>query len=419
MRCPQTPRPRGASGRPEREAARNGPTRVVRWGADVATTSGRPSAVSAGVPPAAAPAGAPRRAEATRRTPRVEICAHTGVTPSRRSPDWTSSTSPTQTTRVRRNRQAARRPRHRDDGPRRHRNAPVSRANRSRLSPERTASVPTEAATHEAATWSSFTARHRRRDRRTASGVAVPPRDEVVRNCTQLTARLPPGRPERPPTPGSGCARRRRRSLRHGGPPTRTGRPTRSRRPARPPMSRLERPCGLLEVLGPEHARGSALEEDRFQDLHPLEVDLAENGHAAVVLLADEGEVEDADDAAVDEVEQQREGFPAHPLVLEADDEVVDRPHLVEGGLSSSSVVICSPGGIVGCAGTGLSSAPTVGQRPGAGVIRGGRSTSRAVDTVLSRRAAGPEGGADVSPGPDDGLRSVSVDPGLRAQEGR
>ena len=49
-----------------------------------------------------------------------------------------------------------------------------------------------------------------------------------------------------------------------------------------------------------------------------------------VQVLLDEGEVENADDPPVDQVDEDREGLPGHLAAGELDHDVVDRPHLVD-----------------------------------------------------------------------------------------
>ena len=53
----------------------------------------------------------------------------------------------------------------------------------------------------------------------------------------------------------------------------------------------------------------------------------------AVVGLADDEQVEQPDDAAVDEVHERRAGLAGQPVTGELEQDVVDRPvHLVAGG---------------------------------------------------------------------------------------
>ena len=78
-----------------------------------------------------------------------------------------------------------------------------------------------------------------------------------------------------------------------------------------------------------EQARGGALEDRQLGHL-AAEVGQLEAGDGAVLGLGDEGEVEDPDQAAVDQVDQVRRrlavGLAAGPL----DQQVIDRSHLTE-----------------------------------------------------------------------------------------
>ena len=91
---------------------------------------------------------------------------------------------------------------------------------------------------------------------------------------------------------------------------------------------------GLGDVVGRSRPGRRAVEERRLEHLHAVHVDLGEGRDGAVVVLAEEHEIEDPDDASVDEVDEQGEGLPGHPIGREREDDVVDRAELVEvGGL--------------------------------------------------------------------------------------
>ena len=50
--------------------------------------------------------------------------------------------------------------------------------------------------------------------------------------------------------------------------------------------------------------------------------------HGPVKLLLDEHQVQDPDDAPVDQVDQKGQALPGHPAAGELDYQVVDRTHL-------------------------------------------------------------------------------------------
>ena len=60
-------------------------------------------------------------------------------------------------------------------------------------------------------------------------------------------------------------------------------------------------------------------------------VDVAQldRGHRPVGAASDELEVEDADQPAVDQIDQRGQPFPGHLVAGELEDEVADRPHRV------------------------------------------------------------------------------------------
>ena len=91
----------------------------------------------------------------------------------------------------------------------------------------------------------------------------------------------------------------------------------------------LQRAAGLVDVVVGEQPRGGALEDRQLGHL-AAEVGDLEAGDRAVLGLGDEGEVEDPDQPAVDQVDQVRRhlavGLAARPL----DQDVVDRSHLIE-----------------------------------------------------------------------------------------
>src|SRR6478752_3058243 len=91
--------------------------------------------------------------------------------------------------------------------------------------------------------------------------------------------------------------------------------------------ARFERGARLVRV---EQSRRGALEDRQLQ--LPVAVDVADVDRVdgPVRVLGDEGEVQDADQPALDEVEQDREALPRHPAPRELDHDVVDRTHQIE-----------------------------------------------------------------------------------------
>ena len=81
-------------------------------------------------------------------------------------------------------------------------------------------------------------------------------------------------------------------------------------------------------VLG-EQAGGGALEVRECLDL-VAEVGDLQPGDVAVLVLGDEGQVDDPDQPPVDEVDQVRRGLAVRLAAGPLDDQVVDRAHLVE-----------------------------------------------------------------------------------------
>jgi hypothetical protein len=94
--------------------------------------------------------------------------------------------------------------------------------------------------------------------------------------------------------------------------------------------ARLHRGGGLLEVVPAEHPRRRAPQDLDVQLAVPVEVTDLQDDEGTVRVLADEDEVQDADDAAVDQVDEQRERLPAKPCPGELDHQVVDRAQVVD-----------------------------------------------------------------------------------------
>src|SRR6478736_3218622 len=94
--------------------------------------------------------------------------------------------------------------------------------------------------------------------------------------------------------------------------------------------ARFERGARLVQVPLVEQPRRGAFEDRQVQ--LPVAVDVADVDRVdgPVRVLGDEGEVQDADEPALDEVEQDREALPRHPAPRELDHDVVDRTHEVE-----------------------------------------------------------------------------------------
>ena len=83
-----------------------------------------------------------------------------------------------------------------------------------------------------------------------------------------------------------------------------------------------------LDVLVAEQARGGAFEDRQLGDF-AAEVGELERGDLPVLVLGDEDEVEDPDQAAVDQVDQVRRHLAVRLLPGPLDQQVVDRPYLV------------------------------------------------------------------------------------------
>ena len=87
--------------------------------------------------------------------------------------------------------------------------------------------------------------------------------------------------------------------------------------------------AGLADVVVGEQPRGGALEDGQLGHV-AAEVGDLEAGDGAVLALGDEGEVEDADQAAVDQVDQVRRHLAVRLAARPLDQEVIDRSHLTE-----------------------------------------------------------------------------------------
>src|SRR5688572_15488143 len=92
----------------------------------------------------------------------------------------------------------------------------------------------------------------------------------------------------------------------------------------------LENASGLVDVILADQAGRRALEHREVEFAVVVEVRDRDPLDRPVEVLADEDQVEDADDAAVDEVDEVREGLPVHLAAGKLDHDVVDRPHLVK-----------------------------------------------------------------------------------------
>src|SRR4029079_19056362 len=89
-------------------------------------------------------------------------------------------------------------------------------------------------------------------------------------------------------------------------------------------------------------------EDGEVEQAVTVDVGYRQTSDAAVVPPGDEGQVQDADDAPIGEVDQDRKRLAGHPAARELHDQVVDRAGLVEvmghGTTSLADVSLTSVG---------------------------------------------------------------------------
>src|SRR4051794_239791 len=111
---------------------------------------------------------------------------------------------------------------------------------------------------------------------------------------------------------------------------------------------RLQHGTSLVEVGAVEQSGRGSFEDREVEQAVTIDVGHRQTGDAAVVTPGDEGEVQDADDAPVGEIDQDRERLAGHPAARELHDQVVDRAGLVEvmghGSTSLADVSLTSVG---------------------------------------------------------------------------
>ena len=88
-----------------------------------------------------------------------------------------------------------------------------------------------------------------------------------------------------------------------------------------------ERLRGIVEVGLIEHPRRRALEDRQVELAVRVEVPQLDGLHRAVGATRDELEVEDPDQAPVDQIDQRRESRTGHLVARELDDQIADRSH--------------------------------------------------------------------------------------------
>ena len=93
--------------------------------------------------------------------------------------------------------------------------------------------------------------------------------------------------------------------------------------------ARLDHGRRVGEVALVEQTRRRTLEDREVELAVAVDVAQLERPHRAVGVAGDEHEVEDADQPAVDEVDEDREPFAGHLVAGELDDQVADRSQRV------------------------------------------------------------------------------------------
>src|SRR4249919_2593169 len=89
----------------------------------------------------------------------------------------------------------------------------------------------------------------------------------------------------------------------------------------------FERSARLLDVVLSQQARRGPLEHGEVELAVLVQVGDGDAPNRSVQLFFDEGQIEEPDDASVDEVDEQREAFPGHSAAGELDHQIVDRTH--------------------------------------------------------------------------------------------
>ena len=102
----------------------------------------------------------------------------------------------------------------------------------------------------------------------------------------------------------------------------------------------LDRCSGLVDVVLAEDAGGCALEDGQVELPSPSKSAISTMATDPSSALVKKTRSMQPDDAAVDQVDEDREPFTGHLVAGELDDDVVDRSHLVDGDVRSSS---CAP----------------------------------------------------------------------------
>src|SRR5258705_67631 len=188
--------------------------------------------------------------------------------------------------------------------------------------------------------WSSCAA-HRlpcRRDTRFDTAVAVP-----ATTAVRATPRRSPGIGQLLLCASSavgGVERRRDGFLWDvsGGDDLRAPSPQRLRERGRPPVlededcggrPRVDDRFGVRQVAAVEQSRGSALEDGKVELAVVIEIAQLDGADRAVRVARDEHEVEDADQATVDEVDEDRESFTGHLVPGKLNDQIADRSHRI------------------------------------------------------------------------------------------
>jgi hypothetical protein len=121
------------------------------------------------------------------------------------------------------------------------------------------------------------------------------------------------------------CARWRRAGRQSGA----RGCPTILEHENRRGRARVQGGAGLLQVVVGEQPRRRTLEHLQLCDLLADVGDL-QAGDRTIVGLGHEGKVEDADDPAIDQVDQEGRDLAVGVGVRPGDEHVVDRAHLFE-----------------------------------------------------------------------------------------
>jgi len=85
----------------------------------------------------------------------------------------------------------------------------------------------------------------------------------------------------------------------------------------------------VVNVLGIEKAGRGPLEHGEVEFAVVVEVGHRHGEHRAVEVLANEDQVEDANDAPIDQIDQERHPLAGHAAARKLDDYVVNRAHRI------------------------------------------------------------------------------------------